>query len=183
MGEMGLWENRVNLLWTLSWLACAKYASLPSPPPPIPTFSVICFLETANVRGEDSWPGQTCCCCTACCVRIEGSLDRTPPLPRFLDALLPGCIQSAVNQGDVGVVASICHPTREEECRAREVSVSGVEGAGIDRAEAARAWDSLALVTRGLYASPLGWLPLLACLWHWITALVLMVPPCYATLI
>lgn len=155
MGEMRLWGNRVSLLWTLSWLAYAKYAPLPPPPPP-PTFSVICFLETADDRREDSWPCQTCCCCTACCVRIEGSLDRTPPLPRLLDALLPGCIQSAVNQGGVGVVASICHPTREEECKSQGSLSSGLEGAGIDRAEAARAWDSLALVTRGLYASPLG---------------------------
>lgn len=72
----------------------------------------------------------------------------------------------------------------KKNARAREVFLSsGVEGAGIDRAEAVRAWVSLALVARGLYASPLGWFPLLACQWHWITALVLMVPPCYATLI
>lgn len=45
----------------------------------------------------------------------------------------------------------------KKNARARQVSLfSRVKGAGIDRAEAARAWLSLALVARGLVCQPLG---------------------------
>lgn len=47
--------------------------------------------------------------------------------------------------------------TQQGKKNARQVSLfSGVKGAGIDRAEAARARLSLALVARGLVCQPLG---------------------------
>lgn len=46
-------------------------------------------------------------------------MDLTPPLPRLLDVLLPCCIEFAVSQGSVGVMASTCHPTGKEECKSQ----------------------------------------------------------------
>lgn len=99
---------------------------------------------------------------------------------------MPSCqaVHSAFSQGGVGVMAPTAIQQGKKNATARQVSLSsGVVGTGIDRVEAARAWLSLALVARRLYASPLGSFPLLVCLWRWITALVLLVPSCYIRLI
>lgn len=72
---------------------------------------------------------------------------------------IPSCqaVQSAFSQGGVGSVPPPATQQGKKNARARQVSLfSWVKGAGIDRAEAARAWLSLALVARGLVCQPLG---------------------------
>ena len=122
-------------------------------------------------RGGGCWPTPLPCPWPPCCSPVRRAAGQRLPWARVVMVLRPlPAAQRGKKNAEPGKSPSVS---------------SGVEGAGRDRAGAARAW--LALLwhwwREGCTSGPLG-LVLSACPWHSTTAsMCSLVPPCYITLI
>lgn len=137
---------------------------------------------------RDSWPSQSWSCCSTCSpnkpILVQGQRGRgcwltLPPLPRALLPASPwegqpGCLRLSGQRLPWARVMMVLRPLpvarrgKKNAEPGKSLSVSsGVEGAGIDRAGAARACCCFGIGgERAVACSPFSLLPPLACPWR-----------------